>query len=396
MENKIAYFLSHPVQYFSPLLKELSKGVGLKVYYFSNPDIAGNKDKGFGQTVQWDIPLLNGYEYVFLKNYSGHQSLDNHFFDVFNPGIIKILWKEKAKYVIVNGWTYSSTLFAIFFSRLFGKKIWLRAENPFNQEKQKSRKTLLLKKLFLKHILFRFFVDKCLYIGTENKLFFDFYGVRDSKLLFTPYAVDNNFFSQQFDQLKNNPAQIREQLGLPADKKIILFTGKYIDKKRPLDLIMAFQVLNNHNCILVMVGEGELRSSMEQFISREKLEGIYLTGFINQFDISKYYAVADVFVMCSGMGETWGLSVNEAMNFEKPVIVSKTCGCSTDLVKNGENGFTFPEGDITKLAHCLAKILGDEEFAIKAGKKSKEIIGNFSIDVISENIISAISSENKE
>ncbi|MBS1596781.1 MAG: glycosyltransferase family 4 protein [Bacteroidetes bacterium] len=392
MENKIVYFLSHPVQYFSPLLKKLSKGVGLKVYYFSNPNTAESRDKGFGQKVQWDIPLLDGYQYVFLKNYSGRHSLDNHFLDVFNPGVIKTLWNEKAKYVIVNGWTYSSTLLAIFFSRLFGKKIWLRAENPFNQEKQKSKKILFLKKIFLKYILFRFFVDKCLYIGTENKLFFEFYGVPDSKLLYTPYAVDNNFFSAQFEQLKNGVLQIREQLGLPAEKKIILFTGKYIEKKRPLDLLKAFRLLNNHNYALLMVGEGELRLSMEKYIQDENLGNVFLTGFINQSDISKYYAIADVFVMCSGMGETWGLSVNEAMNFEKPVIVSKTSGCSTDLVINGENGFTFPEGDITKLAHCLGKILGDEEFAIRAGKKSKEIVGNFSIDIISQNIISSVSS----
>jgi glycosyltransferase involved in cell wall biosynthesis len=94
--------------------------------------------------------------------------------------------------------------------------------------------------------------------------------------------------------------------------------------------------------------------------------------------------------MCSGIGETWGLSVNEIMNFEKPVLVSKICGCSVDLVEEGVNGYTFEEGNIQQLSHLITEVLENENFLISAGKRSKEIIENFSINNITENIVQAL------
>jgi glycosyltransferase involved in cell wall biosynthesis len=390
LEKKIAYFLSHPIQYFSPLLKNIAAKTDLKVYYFSDASIAGKIDKGFGQKVKWDTPLLEGYKYSFIKNYSKRRSLDNKFFDVFNPGVIKTLWKENSSVVIVNGWSYSSNLMTIFFSRLFGKKIWLRCDNPLNQELLRSKKILFIKKIILKYILFNFFIDKCLYTGTESKLFFKYYGVSETKLLYTPHAVDNSYFETQHDELKKNKDQLKKKFGLPVEKKIILFSGKYIEKKKPLDLLRAFAMLDTNKYSLVMVGEGELRNEMEKYIQQNSLRNVYLTGFINQSAISEYYEMADLFVMCSGIGETWGLSVNEIMNFEKPVLVSKICGCSIDLVKEGINGYTFEEGNIDQLSRLLADVLEKDDFLISAGKRSKEIISNFSINNITDNIVQAL------
>jgi glycosyltransferase involved in cell wall biosynthesis len=120
------------------------------------------------------------------------------------------------------------------------------------------------------------------------------------------------------------------------------------------------------------------------------LQDVFLTGFINQSVISEYYEVADLLVMCSGPGETWGLSVNEIMNFEKPVLVSKTCGCSVDLVDEGINGYTFEEGDIKELARLIDKVLENDRFLISAGKRSNEIVQDYSIGKITENLVKAL------
>ena len=384
--NKVAWFLSHPIQYFSPLLKELGKKTDLSVFYYSDSSIKGDRDKGFGVPVKWDTDLLSGYNSRFIRNYAGRKPLNNGFWNVFNPGVIRTIWKQKSAVVIVNGWSYSSDLMVIFFSRIFGRQVWLRAENPLNQELKKTGFTLTIKKFFLKNILFRVFVNKCLYIGTENKKFFEFYGVPAARLVYTPYAVDNDYFLSKSGELKDQNKDIRNRLGLPADKKIILFSGKYIPKKNPMDLLKAFHLLNDDRFALVMVGEGELRKQMEQFMLDHDLKQVWLTGFVNQSEIPSYYSIADVFVMCSGMGETWGLSVNEAMNFGKPVIVSDTTGCSQDLVKQGQNGFVFPEGDIPALAGYIREILENDNFRLKAGSYSAEIIQDYSIEVVAENI----------
>lgn len=369
------------------MLKELAVKIPLEVVYFSDASIRGQLDIGFGEEIKWDIPLLGGYRYRFLKNFGRDKSLSNCFWDVFNPGVIKILWQTKHKIIVVNGWSYSSNWLVFFFGKLFGKQIWLRAESPLNQELRKSKKVLFLKNILLKHILFRFFIDKFLYIGTQNKAFYEYYGVNDpSRLIFTPYAVDNEKFQAEFSQLIPKKQELRSASGLPFNKKTILFCGKFIEKKRPMDLLKAFELLPKGEYALVFVGEGELRPQMERFIEKNDLTDVFLTGFVNQSQISKYYAMADVFVMCSGMGETWGLSVNEAMNFGLPVIVTETCGSSYDLVQHGLNGFVVREGDIAGLKDSLLKILENPGLATDMSLQSKRIIETYSIETIVSNI----------
>ncbi|MCP9751931.1 glycosyltransferase family 4 protein [Ferruginibacter sp. HRS2-29] len=380
MKPKVIYFLSHPIQYFSPLLRKMDKELDLHVYYFSDASIRGNYDVGFGQKVKWDIPLLEGYEHSFLKNLSGRKSLSNRFFDVFNPSVISTLFRSPAKIVIVNGWSYSSTLMVIFFSVLFRKKVWLRAENPLNQELRKSGKVLKIKKVLLGYLLFPF-VSRFLYIGSQSKEFFIYYGVNPKKLVYTPYAVDNDFFREEAKKFFDK-GMIKKELGVDPQKKVVLFSGKYIEKKRPLDLVKAFAQLRRDDATLLMMGEGGLRKEMETYIAQNNIADVVLTGFVNQSEIVKYYAAADVFVMCSGMGETWGLSVNEAMNFSMPVIVSSTCGSAHDLVQQGVNGFVYDEGDIEELSKKLNQLLSDESLRISAGEASKKIVADFSIDKI--------------
>jgi glycosyltransferase involved in cell wall biosynthesis len=105
-----------------------------------------------------------------------------------------------------------------------------------------------------------------------------------------------------------------------------------------------------------MVGEGELRKEMEQFIADNQLVQVILTGFVNQSQVSEYYAISDVFVMCSTIGKP-GAVVNEAMNFGLPVVISDITGCSDDMVINGDNGYIFKTGDSDQLALKLEAVL---------------------------------------
>ncbi len=388
--SSFIYFLSHPIQYVTPVLQELSKETILEVFYYSDISIKGGIDKGFGENVVWDLPLLEGYKSSFLKNLSKSGAMDCRFGDAINPGVWKVMLNSKSKVVLINSWTYGTDLFVIFTAWIFGKKVWLRAENPLNQELLKSGWKQKVKYYFLKFFVFKFFINKFLFIGSENKKFFQYYGVLESNLIYTPYAVDNYKFKGEFEIYKKDKASLKNELGIPSTSKVILFSGKYIDKKRPLDLLKAFELLKNKELTLVFMGDGPLRKEMEKYVFESKLENVVLTGFINQSNISKYYSIADVFVMCSGIGETWGLSVNEAMNFKLPVIVSNTTGSSFDLVKQGQNGFVFKEGDILGLNNYL-KIAFSPDFNLaEAGEISSLIIEDFSIQKIVRNITTGL------
>jgi glycosyltransferase involved in cell wall biosynthesis len=342
-------FNSHPIQYYAPLYAQMCReGIELEVWYGSDETLAGARDREFGVEIKWDIPLLEGYQYRFFRNHSPNPGIGRGFLGLLNLGIIAALWRAPRSLVWVHGWSYASCWLMVIFARLLGHQVALRGENPLNQELLKSPRNRFLKRLFYQHFLFRF-VHHFLYIGEENKAFYRFFSVPERKLHFCPYAVDNARFQAVAQQYKGQKTELRRALGLPEGAWIILFSGKYIHKKRPLDLLRAYQQLSDPEMALVMVGEGELRGEMEAYIAEKQLKNVVLTGFVNQQEIPKYYAAADLFVLSSGEGETWGLVVNEAMNFDLPVIVSDLAGSGPDLAPAAR----FPLGDVNALAEKI-------------------------------------------
>lgn len=392
----IAYFISHPIQYFSPLFKRLADKTMFEVYYYSDCSIRGEIDKGFGERVKWDVPLLEGYHSEILKNSSWRKSMDCRFFDAINFAIPAKVYTSKAPVIILNGWSYFSDWLVLITAFILRKEVWMRIETPYHHEERKRGVKQKMKALFLRHFIFKFLVKKFLYIGTQNKLFYEKYGVSPDRLVFTPYSVDNEKFRESFLHLLPLKQTLKKSIGIPVDSKVICFCGKYILQKRPLDLLNAFVALKDPDLYLIMVGEGNLRDEMQEFIKRHQLKSVLLTGFVNQGKIAEFYTIADLFVMTSGMGETWGLAVNEAMNFNLPVIISETCGSSYDLVKEGENGFVYKEGDIQDLTKKIQFCLQNKEFQARAGKVSAQIINEFSINRIVENITQAYASEYAE
>ncbi|QHT65765.1 glycosyltransferase family 4 protein [Rhodocytophaga rosea] len=384
----LVFINSHPIQYNAPLYEKIScdNEINLLVLYCSDESIQGAKDKEFNVGVKWDIPLLKGYSYKFLKNYSWKPSIHNGFLGLINLSIITELHKIPRSIIVIHGWAYFTTVLAIILGKMYGHTVYLRGESPYNQEILKGKKNQLFKKIFLKNFLFHF-VDKFLYIGEQNKRFYLSMGVDESQLIFTPYAVDNERFQNSYKILQKEKNSLKEKFNIPLHHKVILYVGKYIAKKRPIDLLSAFKNLKQKDVSLIMVGEGKLRTEMEYLIQNENIANVYLTGFVNQAEIIQYYAIADAFVMCSDIGETWGLSVNEAMNFSLPIIVSDMTGCSIDLVKNGINGFVFETGNIAQLTDYLAKILSlsEEELAMM-GSKSFNLISNYGYENIITNI----------
>jgi len=128
------------------------------------------------------------------------------------------------------------------------------------------------------------------------------------------------------------------------------------------------------------VGDGYLRKQLEAYVEERKLKNVFFGGLKNQTELPYYYAIADIFVLPSGLGETWGLVVNEAMNFELPVIVSDLVGCWQDLVKNGRNGFVFETGDIAQLAGFLEMLIESPETRKALGRESLKIIESYSYE----------------
>jgi len=370
--KKVAWFVTHPIQYYSPMYKTISndKEIDLIVYYFSDFSIKGYEDKEFGKTIKWDIPLLEGYKSKVLKNYASKQH--GSFFSYMNFGIYTEIKKHNYDLVVIHGWNTFSHLLVILSCLLTSTPYSLRGDtNSFDEESRTGFKQNL-RKLFLKTIFNK--ASAIFYIGEQNKKFYEFFDVNEKRMFNMPFAVDNNYFKNYVTQI--NVSNEKELLGIKKDMKVILFSGKLIAKKQCDLLINALSKNKSSQYILIVLGDGKDKKNLEILAHKRNVNILFL-GFINQKDIPKYYWIADIFVLPSNY-EPWGLSINEAMNCECAIVVSDKVGAKDDLIQ--DNGFIFKSGSVDNLANKLNVLIHDDEKLESFKQASQKIIHDYSYE----------------
>ena len=170
--------------------------------------------------------------------------------------------------------------------------------------------------------------------------------------------VDNDHFAKQAAEIRTREPELRRQYGLP--EKYFLASARFIEKKnlaRLLEAYARYRALAEKSATtpwnLVLLGDGPLREVLDAQILALNLGGqVTLPGFKQYDELPAYFGLAGAFVHASTT-EQWGLVVNEAMASGLPVLVSNRCGCAQDLVRDGENGFTFDPGNTEEMAERM-------------------------------------------
>ena len=85
----------------------------------------------------------------------------------------------------------------------------------------------------------------CLGIGVNNRRYLVEAGIPEKRLFSTPYCIDNQQFSDAADAARQNAGreELRKRFGLDPDRTTLLFSGKFVEKKRPGDIIEALRRL---------------------------------------------------------------------------------------------------------------------------------------------------------
>ncbi len=213
-----------------------------------------------------------------------------------------------------------------------------------------------------------------------------------NRVIFTGYdAVDNQFFRSASDRVRRNATDLRQNFDLP--ERYFLASNRFIKKKNIPLLLRAYASYRKYSggtpWSLVLLGDGELQSDIIRM--REELglvNTVIMPGFKQYNELPLYYGLASAFIHASTT-EQWGLVVNEAMASSLPVLVSKRCGCATDLVQCGRNGFTFDPYDVEELAGLMMKLSSGECDLTTMGKISWKIIGGWGTDNFTENFMRA-------
>ena len=233
--------------------------------------------------------------------------------------------------------------------------------------------------------------ERYLTVGKLNEDYYEFYGADRSKFFPVRHFVENKRFAEQAETARSRQRELRRKRNLRSDSMVFLFVGKFIDKKRPMDLIHAAERLSAKgvNIDVLMVGDGILRSDCETYAARKALP-ISFTGFLNQSEIAEAYGCAHVLVLPSGYAETWGLVVNEAMSCGLPAIVSDHVGCGPDLVKQHETGMVFPAGNVSELAESMEFYARHQPLVQSHGENARRRMRNYTVEEATENTLSAV------
>jgi glycosyltransferase involved in cell wall biosynthesis len=375
---RLAYLVSHPIQYQVPLLRLLAKepDIDLTVLFMSDFSVREYKDPGFGTAITWDVPLLGGYRHEFLPFRGKSQPVSG--LNPWHLGIRSTLKKGGFDALWSHGYAHSTNLRFLGAARSLGIKTMVRAESQTASAEgtglKRRAKEAVIRRIFSK-------IDAFLPIGTLNHDYYRLYGVPEEKLFTVPYTVDNEFFQSKVAAASNSRETLRSELGLEPGRPILLFASKLIARKRACDLVEAYAKLSadgkqEPRPYLLIIGDGDQRASLEARAAELGWSSIRFLGFKNQGDLPAFYDLCDVFVLPSER-EPWGLIVNEVMNASRAVIVTREIGSTPDLVRDGVNGVIYDKGDIEQLAEALRRLTSDPKLSMEMGRKSLERVNEW-------------------
>jgi glycosyltransferase involved in cell wall biosynthesis len=360
---RLAVLITHPVQYTKPVFQALHARADLEllVVFGCDHGLRASLDPDFGVPFAWDSAPSEGFPHRFASH-APLVALST--WSSALPIALRAVGRIRAfrpDAVLVFAYSPAFISLATVLLRASGQRLLLRAEATDRAlDHSRSRQWAKDQVLRLWYRMFRHVFP----IGSDSNDHFARLGVPPHRRTPVRYAVDVEFFRHQVEQWLPQRAQLRQSLAIPADAVVLLWSGKITAVKHPGLLVEALELLKaeqRRRIWLLVVGDGALRDSFRSAAEHLLPGHCHFAGFVNQSELGRWYAMADALVFPSRQGETWGLVVNEALQFGLALLVSDHAGSARDLVAGPvappAGSRVFPSGDASALAGALQALL---------------------------------------
>ena len=353
----------------SPLLERMARHprLDVKAAYCRLRGAKAGVDPEFGAKIQWDIPLLDGYDWVEIPN-KGTDS--EGFFGLYNPGLWKLVREGNFDAVFCHtGYIRASFWITCFASKLSRSAFLFGTDattlTPLDRRMWKRP----VKRIFWP-FLYRI-ASQALAPSTGTRDLLRSLGIPEERITLVPYVVDNDWWKAQSALVDRNA--VRASWGVGPDTSVVLFCAKLQPWKRPLDLLQAFARADVANSLLILAGDGPLKETLRAESARLGVsDRVRFLGFVNQTQLPAFYTAADLMVLPSEY-DAFGVVVNEAILCGCPVIASNSVGAGRDLIAPVDPSFLYPCGDVDTLSALLRRVLSDRsqlaKFQIAAAQR---------------------------
>jgi glycosyltransferase involved in cell wall biosynthesis len=320
-------------------------------------------DDGFGQVVQWQDNILEGYKSVVIPELHGERKV---------AAVLEELRKNAPDVVYVHGYRPPLHQQIMTWANRSGIPVLVATDSELRHPRPwpvRIAKRMVLPRLFRKVTLF-------LTVGDENERYFEHYGVSRTRFHRVPFSIDSTFYDQILPQREEARRELRRRLGIPSDAVVVFNVGKLISRKRQEDLIRALDAVLQEGkspAVLMIAGSGEMLERLSE-LAKPLGSAVRLLGFVDISMLPQHYLAADIYVHSSDH-DPHPLAVSEALYCGLPVIVSNRIGSvgPTDDVQVGKNGWVYPVGDIRRLSELLKLLIDDAELRRRAGLLSRRI-----------------------
>jgi glycosyltransferase involved in cell wall biosynthesis len=350
---RLGIVFTHPTQHHAPLWRKLNEqpGVSVKVFYLCNENQVGG-DPHLNSSEPWDVDLLSGYQYEYLKTFRG-KIASNIEKGLFNRGLMSRITPQNVDAVFMQSfYTYSNRL-AFLLCKLRGIPTIMHNDASIITDDRYSRLRQVALSIFYPSMYGM--VDYWIATGDHNSIYLRHYGVPDEKMVRGCIPYDRERFEQTIAHNQDEIQQIRQKLCWSNDTVLYGFTGKYIERKNPFEFIEAIAQAHKTDPRIrgIMIGGGVLEPEINKRLATMNGEVINV-GFVNQSKLPLYYAAMDVFVSTSRI-DPHPLVVSEAMAAGCPVILSDRCGNwgYSDILQHRYNGLVYPCGNVNALAESM-------------------------------------------
>ena len=384
--RRVAFIVSHPIQYYAPLHQRLARrsDLELKVFFTWHAGEAPVLDQGFKAAFSWDIPLTEGYQFERVPNVASDPGT-HHFFGLRNPDLVDRVMAWKPDLAVVHGWAWLSHLQALRTLHRRHIPTLFRGDSHLLDGAGHGPRWWL-KRSVLKRVFG--WPEGFLVVGSANRAYYEAFGVDAARLHPCPHSIDVARFAASADAREQEAARWRQDLGIPQGSAVLLYAGKFEPKKRPLELMQVVRQIRRRDVVLVLIGGGELQREIDAIAAADPAR-FRVLPFQNQTRMPVAYRLADLFVLPSAHDETWGLAVNEALACDRPVLVSDRVGCAADVVEPG-SGRVFPWRDLAAMQEIIEELTVNLVTLARLRPAAAERARGFDIGVTEETLVNAV------